>query len=166
MSTSKVKTLSVPTKSDRIHGAIDDIAWASLILTVPMLALTLIFLVLVYHYQVPNATGDSAAYLVNYSATRLITISSWTSTAASIILPFAMILLSYPISRSHLVQSTAADGSSLPTPYQLSLLVGMLGGGLGSLWQYILYHFWRRKSRDTAILSAATAGIVGFSILS
>ncbi len=153
-------------ESSQLHGAVEDIVIACFVLTIPMLVLTVVFLVLVYSHRVPlTSEAIGSAYYVNYSATRLITISSWTSTATSIIMPFAMVLLSYPVARSYLVHSSPARSHSLPSPYQLSLVVGMLGGSIGALWQCLLYSFWRKRPTFANMVSLVAAGLTFFLLL-
>ena len=165
-------------ESDRIHGAVKEAIIACLILILPMVALTAVFLGLVYAKLIRDRSLDSplalllppslssgSAYLVNYSATRLITVSSWTSTATTLIMPSAMVLLSFPIARSLRKSSAQEEHADLPSPYQLNLIIGMLGGGFSSLWQFTMYTFWRGKHRNPKIVTI-TASVLGiFTIL-
>lgn len=75
-----------------ISGALKDILIASKILVVPILTLSGVFLALIFSNRLQDDSpffddgvdstinSDGAAYYVNYKATRLITVASWTST--------------------------------------------------------------------------------------
>lgn len=170
MSTGPVKAKGKPTAT-RLDGAIQDILLSLLTLTVPMFALVGIFLGLVYANQLDTPENESgSAYYVNYSATRLITVSSWTSTAASLVLPFAATLLAYPIAQSFMKASAVAEHDRLPTPYQLNLIIGLLSGGPGPLWSHLQYLFWARRPGVPRLLTVTSAGVflffaLGFGIL-
>ena len=100
------------TEGHKIGGSTLDILWALTCLGLPMLVLTAIFLGLVYGYEIsngskastdllgrPSSVQDSSAYYVDYSATRLATVSSWTSTVTSFTVTFIMVLVSYPLAK-------------------------------------------------------------------
>ena len=135
-----------------------DIATACALISLPMVALTGILLGLVFAYQVtPNS--DSGAYLVDFSATRLITIASWTSSVAPFLPGFVMTLLSFPAARN--LQKSSEEGRSalLPTPYQLNLYLQSLYGGVGSLWQWAKYLFWRKREKQVPVVIRLMTGL-------
>ena len=107
-----------------------DITLACLVICIPMLVLSAGLLGIIYAYRVIQRDSDllfsespggvdmdPSVYLVNYSATRLITIASWTSSVAPLLPGFVMTLLSFPAARRFLRTSQAGQEHSLPTPY-------------------------------------------------
>ena len=160
-----------------IGGSHLDIFWALTCVSLPMLLVTGIFIGLVYANQVSNSddssenplgtglSADSAAYYVNYSAPRLITVSSWASTVASFTATFLMVLVSYPVAKSYSKDSNSGSTESLPTVYQLRLIIGVLGGGIGALWSWLQYCFWRRRSKQSRILWLPASSLLGATVL-
>jgi hypothetical protein len=156
----------------RIGGAIGDISWALICLSLPMLVLSAILIGLVYGYKISNNASsssdilgvrqqqDSSAYYIDYSATRLATVSSWTSTAVSFTTSFIMVLAAYPIAKSYLVTSQRQNVNALPTSYQLSLIIGLLAGGLGPIWSWFLYFVRRKRTKHTKLLWLATLSVL------
>ncbi|KIW71964.1 hypothetical protein PV04_00190 [Phialophora macrospora] len=173
-----IKPVPIPSGSHSIEGALRDIFWALTCISLPMLVLTATFMGLVYAYRVSNDpdavdnslspafSGDPNAYYVNYSATRLITVSSWTSTVTSFASSFVMVLVSYPLAKSYLSRSKALSTEHLPTPYQLGLIIGCIGGGFGSLWSWIQYCFWRHRSKQPRLLWVSALSLLGAGALS
>ena len=146
-----------PRETINLQGARKDILLSLAIIFVPNVILTAILLGLVFHYQVPQTyfelpgvpeplARESSAYLINFSATKLLTVASWTSTLSSLLPSFVMVLVSYPIARTILDASKDKKTDDLPTPYQLSMLLGTLNGTFGSLWNWLMYR--RRKKRE------------------
>ncbi|KAH0559688.1 hypothetical protein GP486_003799 [Trichoglossum hirsutum] len=57
-----------------------------------------------------------------------------------------MVLFSYPVAARMIRRSEAGQLAALPTPYQLNMLVGVIGGGFGTLWSAVKYVFgWRGR---------------------
>jgi hypothetical protein len=94
-------------RSKRMKGAYTDILLAYTIIVLPMLVLSGALLGLVFHYRVTQssdlsgdlqfqdvANSDNNAYLVDFSATRLTTVASWTSSVAPMFPVFVMTLYS------------------------------------------------------------------------
>ncbi|EXJ65392.1 hypothetical protein A1O7_01733 [Cladophialophora yegresii CBS 114405] len=172
------KLVPITAHSHPIEGALRDIYWALCCISLPMLVLTAIFMGLVYAYKVSHGVGtadsslglpvsdDPYAYYVNYSATRLITVSSWTSTVTSFASSFVMALVSYPLAKSYLSRSQAPSLEKLPTPYQLRLIIGCVGGGFGSLWSWLQYCFWRQRSKQPTLLWVSASSLLGAGALS
>jgi hypothetical protein len=140
-----------------LQGGRKDILLSLAIIFVPNLILTAILLGLVFHYQVPRSYSElpdipdplareSSAYLIDFSATKLLTVASWTSTLSSLLPSFVMVLVSYPVARTLLDASKDKKTDDLPTPYQLSMLLGVLNSSSGSLWNWLIYR--RRKKRE------------------
>ena len=174
---------SFPKKNSRAYA---DIVFACLVISFPMLVLSAGLLGIIYAYRVVQTDSDllfsessdgvdvdPSAYLVNYSATRLITIASWTSSVAPLLPGFVMTLLSFPAARRFLRTSQAGQDQSLPTPYQLGLYLQLLNGGVGSLWQWIKYRGWSKRERQASVVtllvlhlsSATMVGLVIFEEL-
>ena len=139
-----------PRETINLQGARKDILLSLAIIFVPNVILNAILLGLVFHYQVPQTyfelpgvpeplARESSAYLINFSATKLLTVASWTSTLSSLLPSFVMVLVSYPIARTILDASKDKKTDDLPTPYQLSMLLGTLNGTFGSLWNWLMY---------------------------
>ncbi|KIW92386.1 uncharacterized protein Z519_07370 [Cladophialophora bantiana CBS 173.52] len=172
----KARTTDAPAQG--IDGAVLDITWALTCLNLPMLVLTAIFIGLVYAYEVSNgpessenllgvaSLGDNSAYFVDYSATRLITVSSWTSTVTSLTSTFVMALISYPLAKDYIRRSNLGQTESLPTVYQFKLIIGLLGGGYGPLWSWFQYCFWKRRSKQTRLLWMVVASLLAATVLS
>ena len=151
---------SFPKKNFRAYT---DIVFACLFISIPLLILSAGLLGIMYAFRVVQPKADlsypepsdgvdidPSAYLVNYSATILITIASWTSSAAPLLPGFVMTLISFPAARRFLRSSLAGQEHDLPTPYQLGLYLQILTGGVGSLWPWFKYRFWsKRESRET-----------------
>lgn len=172
------KARSTVVAEQKIGGAVLDITWALMCLSLPMVVLTAIFLGLVYGYEVSNSPQastdllgrrsslkDGSAYFVDYSATRLITVSSWTSTVTSLTTTFIMVLVSYPLAKQFYRKSESGLLESLPTTYQLSLLIGLIQGGWGPLWSWLQYCVWKGRNKHTGLLWTALATAMGGTTL-
>ncbi|KAF2402965.1 hypothetical protein EJ06DRAFT_554515 [Trichodelitschia bisporula] len=161
----------------RIRGRQRDISWALIALTVPMMLLSYFILFLVFHYRVnphqfvtPNLAfntthKDSGVIYLDFSATIFITLASWSSTLAPLLVGFIVTLISYPVARSILHAAESGDTAELLTPYELSLVLRILASsGLGSLWQWLSYTLrWGRKreKRSKALKTMTTTLALG-----
>ena len=140
------------------------VIFASLaVIVIPMtgLAALLLGLVLSNNVQTPDETPsssltldlgsefDSSAYYVDFNPTTLVTIASWSSTVAPLLAVCAMILVSFPLAQS-LKTNSQTFGSDLPTPFQLSLLLETLTGGITPLWNALSYRRWPNKEQKMA----------------
>ena len=154
---------SFPKKNSRAYT---EIVLACLVISVPMLVLSVGLLGIIYAFRVVQPEADlpypgpsdgvdidPSAYLVNYSATRLITIASWTSSVAPLLPGFVMTLISFPAARHFLRTSQAGQEHDLPTPYQLGLYLQILTGGVGSLWPWIKYRCWSKRERQASVVT-------------
>lgn len=162
----------------RISGALSDIWLACAVISLPMIALSAILLGLIFYNQVtandsilPDlqlsqvTNDDQNAYLVKFSSTRLITIASWTSSVAPLLPGFVMTLLSFPTA-SHISDSSQLrQVTSLPTPYQLSLYLGLLSGHMGSLWQWVKYTCWRQREGQASVVGTLAIGLAIATLL-
>jgi hypothetical protein len=126
---------------------------------VPMTAFVALLLGLVHHYRVeggdamsPNLeTGtkhETGVIYVDFSATILTTVASWSSTVAPLLLTFAVSLSSFPAARKLLDASQAPEGPELPTPFQFSLMLAMLEKpGASTLGKLLKYKFsWKSRN--------------------
>jgi hypothetical protein len=89
-----------------------------------------------------NAEQDEpGVYYVNFPATKLVLLSSFSSTAAPIVTGYFMNLLSYSISRRLVMLSEAGSIRNLPTPHQLGFLIISLDGSPSVLWDWFMSLF-------------------------
>jgi hypothetical protein len=140
-------------------------------LLLPMLAVTCplalvsgALLGLVYGYRVgtgqslfaPNSDTDGNGYvLVNYPATRLLFAASFLSTLAPILGSFVMTLWSLIVARDMRTASISRRVDHLPTPYQLSLIIGLTLASTERLWRYYVYLFSRSRSSIPPVMHHA-----------
>lgn len=135
---------------------------AALVLIAPMLVLTVVLISLILTHLMPEngstySIGDQKglplgpAYYVNYSATRLVFISSVSSTMAPFLISAAMYLYSYPLALSLARSSDSGIGSKLPSPYQLHLIIGAIDARLKSLWSILRYICTSRRKRVSVV---------------
>lgn len=104
----------------------------------PMLLLPAILIGFVFHYQVRptedifsfyrEGQPDNSTYYVNFSATNLTTLASWSSLLANVSVGYAMVPGSFGVSAIILRNSVKGDPEQLATPYQHILLLGMNTG--------------------------------------
>jgi hypothetical protein len=160
-----------------MQGRIREILIAFTVMTLPIIIFTSILLGLVFHYRVTqndSISGDLASnsdlshsnvYFVQLSATTLITVASWSSTIAPILVGFAVTLISYPVARGLLTATEKHESAQLPTPFQLSLIVRMISSGtFPALWNWLTYSVsWRgsREGQGRAIKSLTTILTLG-----
>jgi hypothetical protein len=128
-----------------------NVLWPMMAIIVPISLVAGVLIGLVCGYRVKTeqnlfqSSGNaseamSRAYiLVDYSATRLVFLASWLSTMAPILASFVMVLWSLPIARTMRVASVELDAGHLPTPYQLSLIIGITLASMQRLRRYFQY---------------------------
>lgn len=165
--------------SGRMGGRYREILLSFLVMTVPVLAFSALLLGLIYHYRIvrnpfPSDNlrfdggqhGSSATY-VGLSATTLITVASWSSTMAPLLVGFALTLLSYPVASTLLQAGQAGRPEQLPTTFQLALMLRMLcSGGPGSLWHWVAYALgWRGKRQSQPPVLKLMTSMLCFGIL-
>jgi hypothetical protein len=136
-------------------GRYTDVLLAFVAIVIPMVLFPAVLLSLVFAHRVADSTTalpgsitrqNPHSYYVAFSATTLVFIASWSSTLALSLVTSVMLLFSYPVAARVIRRSEAGQLAALPTPYQLSLLVGFIGGGFGALWNTVKYVFgWRGK---------------------
>ena len=149
------------------------ITWSSFVVTIPILALTVAFLVLVFKYRVshgdlpfeslrmPAENDEASALYVNMNSSVLLFLASWASSVATMLSGFMLTLASFPIARRFFqdVQSSRVD--RLPTPYQLALTLKFLDGStLAAIWGWLVYLVSWRKTRAPLAPPLTTAASV------
>ena len=142
--------------------------WPLVIIIIPITLLSAALLGMICGYRVnsddslfPNSTavdehsGRRSYVLVKYSATRLVFVASFLSSLAPILASSIMTLWSLPIAERMRIASIKSQYSALPTPYQLSLVVGITLASYERLWQYFLYAFGKSPSKIAPVLNQA-----------
>lgn len=116
-------------KEPRLEGAILEVCRAAVAICLPMLTIPALLIGIVCYYRVntvsklpivllaPGDIHDDAAYYINFSPTRLATISSWASSVTSFISTSVLVLISFPLARHYLKHSNACSLDQLPSPY-------------------------------------------------
>jgi hypothetical protein len=152
-------TTEVPNPTIRIRGVARDIWLACMISSIPLVAFSALLLGLVFHYQVipkspisssfaSAATADPSVVYVDFPATTLIIVASWSSTMAPLILPFLLTLVSFPVSRTLIQASQSGDRTRQPTPRQYALILRIMSNAsLSALWSCITYVFTSKRKR-------------------
>lgn len=158
----------------KLSGKSFEILLSLALITIPTIALSLALVAIVYTFKISNSISsqdltipgyiaESNVYYLTISIRFFLTIASWSSTAAPYLVGFALTLGSYPIARSFMTSCGARDLRALPTPYQFSLALDLMGGkGFGAIWRWLRYRL-RRKTR--AVQNPILSGALGFFIL-
>jgi hypothetical protein len=103
--------------------------------------------------------GGKPAYYVKYNPSTITTIASWTGRVIPYLSSSIMALVAFFAARHLVLKSKHGHHTELPTPEQLTILIGLLGGsGFGPLRDTVLYR-WGRKQRLVAPLPAAFAAL-------
>jgi hypothetical protein len=152
--------MAAPNK--HIRGTVKDILLASILSSVPLVALSAVFLGLILANRVypssplANIQGASASenddsvIYVNLSATTLTVLASWSSSIAPLTLPYIMSMVLFPVAKGMIREVNNTDGSQSGslTPYQLSLMLRMICNSyLNSAWYCIAYIAnWRKRA--------------------
>jgi hypothetical protein len=125
------------------------------LLVLPMVTFSAVLLGLVIYYQWHRHHGpisgleisetfSTSVFYVDYSATRLILVASWSSSIVFTTIGSFMTLLSFSIAADMIRNSRLLHLDTLPTPDQLALLIDLLDGKRSALWRW-LTGVWRRK---------------------
>lgn len=159
-------------------GRSSDILLNTCFIVLPMLIFPGVLLGLVYAYRVqqvaplhsnlalPGETPESGVYYVNLPATRLIFISSWSSSVAPLLIGSFLTLFSYSVAQKLLTDPREAGKPVLPTPYQFTLLLGMLkDSSIKTLWTWAKYRLgfgWsgKRQPQGSALTNVLVLFIV------
>ncbi|RMZ82345.1 hypothetical protein DV738_g1784, partial [Chaetothyriales sp. CBS 135597] len=149
----------------------------ALAITVPIACLSAALLSLVFGYRVRSepsffedthggvAQNSTSYVLVDFSATQLVFAASFLSTVAPLLASFVMSLWSLIVSAQMKDASTHHDFENLPTPYQLSILVGLCLASMGQLGTYIRYSTKRKRRTELPPVLNKTAGILSITCL-
>lgn len=128
------------------------------IATVPYLIIIGVLLYLVFSHRVipqtvsspdlglSSGSEDAHVYLVDFGAAKLATLASWASNVAVILPPFIMAISSYRIANMLAQYSEDGRTRSLPTPYQLGLLLQFFDAKPQSLKAGLQYLVWKRRN--------------------
>ena len=131
----------------------------------PLVALLVVLISLLLSYHVKpsahsradfayNESGsDPTAFYMDFDATQYTTVASWTSSIALLLPGFLTTLLWYRQSEELSSDVLFSRHDRLLTPYQLSLLLGLRSGTLGSLWDYLSYARSRHREKQSKFLS-------------
>lgn len=139
---------------DSSSSLTSDLLLPCAVILLPSVALAAVLLYCVLGRQVhPPVSHHSALhvdfnetspdhYYVNFPTSRLSTIVGKFATVAGFATSSALLLLSWPMSKRILANSCHGRHEQLPTPLQLTLLIGVFNnGGLGAVFKYLKYHF-------------------------
>ena len=160
-----------------MEGAKRSIFLALAVILVPMLGLSALLIGLILANQVERQSDGSNplaftqesdtndnAYYVDFNATTLATISSWSSTVAPLLAVAAMSLASFPISKK-LKERSQSQSTDLPTPFQLSMLLDSLSGSVAALFTLGKYRFWPHKESLASFVRSAFVVLIIASII-
>jgi hypothetical protein len=137
---------------------------AAFLAIAPLLALFTALVLLLELYKVKPSThsradfsfnensSDPAAFYVDYDATRYTTVASWTSSIALLLPGFLTSLIWYRQTQQLESDASLVQYDKLLTPYQLSLVLNLKSGTLGSLWEYVSYILSRRREKQARFL--------------
>ncbi len=153
-----------------------DILLASALLTLPMLILGIALMSMVHKYQMPdhsstystgNRTGIAlgSAYYVNISSSRLANVSSIASTVSMLLMSAAMVLFSYSLSRRLTENCDQHRESTLPSPYQLTIMIKLVGGQPLALWSYIRYALGSKHKRIDVVPNLSHTVLISTGLL-
>jgi hypothetical protein len=139
-----------------------------LIAPITLLAAALLALVFAYEAQTApdlfqpagqGSQGPSSYILVNFSATQLVFVASFLSSTAPLLTSFVMILWTLPVADSLRQASLEQSDAQLPTPYQLSLVIGLTLSSYERLWRYLAYLLTPSRSQIPRVVHRA-AGVL------
>lgn len=165
-----------PTPSKGVTSYKAGIAWSWFVVTVPIAALTIALLVMVFRYRVkPNDVpfenlrvssidDEGNAVYVGLNSSFILFVTSLAGSLTPMLSGLVLFLASFPMARqlSDSIQKGSVD--RLPTPYQLALTLKFLGGGvLGAVWSWILYLCtWRtvRQPQTPPLIAASSVAIM------
>lgn len=155
-----------------MEGAKRSIFLALAVILVPMLGLSALLIGLILANEVDKQSNgsnplaftqksdtDDNAYYVDFNATTLATISSWSSTVAPLLAVAAMSLVSFPISKKLRARSQS-QSTDLPTPFQLSILLESLSGSVAALFTLGKYRSWPHKASLASFVRSAMIVLV------
>jgi hypothetical protein len=139
-----------PMKS--MKGKYKTIMINTLIVVVPLLLICIILLCLVFHYRVRHnvpfggrlqsvgTEDESGVIYVNINPTYLMKVASLSSTIATSLASFAVILAAYPLAVNILQQTQLLNYDKLLTPYQYYLALGLVeSASIPAIYRWLMY---------------------------
>jgi hypothetical protein len=173
----------------KMRGAFKSILYAAALTCLPILAISglLLGLILTHRdhplggcsFELPNsknatwlknqwdtwqAFGGKEAYLVHYEATTLTTIAQWTGKLVPYLSSSIMALVAFFTSFRILELSRKGSETKLPTPHQLTILIGLLDGK-GKSWRDYVKHSFQRKQKMLEPLPSTFVALTMLTIL-
>jgi hypothetical protein len=109
-------------------GKFKDIGLAFFLVSIPLFIFSVVLLGLVSHFRVshghvpysnldfPGSQDEARVYYMDFSATRLIFVASWSSSLALALVGFAL-TISFPIAHNYLQHTREQRKTGLLTPY-------------------------------------------------
>ena len=109
--------------------------------------------------------GGEPAYYVQVNPSTITTIASWTGRVIPYLSSSIMALVAFFAARRIVTRSKRGDGSDLPTPEQITLLISLLGGNdFGPLKDTLLHRYaHKKKLADPLPMAAFALFIVTFA---
>jgi hypothetical protein len=74
-------------------------------------------------------------------------------------------LCGYRVAKAMMIQPLVPNPAQLPTPYQLSLLLGTYNGGILTVWNWISYLLWRRRQKMIPVFTFTLAILITTSAI-
>lgn len=143
------------------HGIWLNFVWPAFAICIPMVLLSASLLYIVFNYRVEtgvnmfdkNSTtsnfNDKRHLLVDFSATKLVFLASFLSTLAPLLAGCIMGLMGIIVYHDLQQSSQVSNFPQLPTPYQMSLLIGLIAASYEQLISAFGY-LWSAKRRAKA----------------
>ncbi|KAF2731951.1 hypothetical protein EJ04DRAFT_554397 [Polyplosphaeria fusca] len=185
LSSSAVLALDESARSDRRpfplrvwKSPVTKIVIVASMVVIPMVVFSIAILALIFTHQMEKVTcpyedlcpmlnqTDNNYYYVDYSATQLVFIASWSSSISLSLISMLMFLFSYLTARRILLKSHERDSSDLPTPFQLALLIKILNGELLALYDFFMYKFqsWCVPARRRKVARPDSATVLYMAV--
>ena len=153
------------------HAALSEVLIAFAIVSIPLTLLSAVLCTVIFSYRISvvsntdNETEGSDACYLNFDATTLSLLASYSSTVASVVVGFVMTLAAYSISASIVSYSERGEFDELPSPYQVGLILSLRGGHIGSLWPWIKYSFFKKTRRKIGVVLQRFGWIVQIALI-
>ncbi|EXJ81833.1 hypothetical protein A1O1_07898 [Capronia coronata CBS 617.96] len=109
--------------------------------------------------------GGEWAYYVEYNPSTLTTIASWTSRVLPWCASSIMALVAFYAARHIVLKSHRGNGSDLPNPQQLTILINVLGGSSWGPIKDTVLHRYRSRERLVSPLPLSTLALFAITLL-
>ena len=155
----------------RMKGKTLSIFTGFCVVTLPLLLFNIVLIVLIVKYAEPGALErlrSERAIYVDINATTFTTIASWSSTIAPLLGSFIIMLASYPVALNLVRGARGAHHgtTSLPTPYQLAMMLEMRAGTkYRTLWRLLMYRMSSSFAGKRVPLTTPLTTLAGLLIL-